>query len=513
MGGCGSREKELREKVGFSQSDYDYALKKFSKMTKQKPGKADEYFSFEGFKQYFTENPVLAQKLYIFMRNYGGQNYVDSLTFLTVVDLFTRVSMKLQNQLKNLDIYTLFTLVSLSSPDIMQKDSFNLNNVYKISVSYSNAVKLFKVTSSLSFQELINMQSDKGDILCHDDDQAPILIINNIFENHSLLNYKAFNDKIKTEAPLICKIVKNYIAGKFVNKTLRNTLPKLDPSELMNKQLIGIKFMSFQALLNLSVPWFQKCIAINQIYEYEVDTGQQYNFNILGNCLLQAKGPNMILFRHSQKDKDGEKLEKYVFGYFSPSQWRVSPDISGNKGSFIFSIHPKFKIFSTNGQQQSKFALLVPIITKRQSQTLHSPLKQGPKQPGLGIGGSGYDHHRIWIDGKQLQASRLVEEDKTFQSGSILPEDIHLLNIDLIEIWDLQLSTVGQGTSYFKSTSPHVHFGDAEKRINQNQLRDLIITLNQQQGRNDYRRDTREFQTTNPLLPINEEEEEKQQAK
>lgn len=79
------------------------------------------------------------------------------------------------------------------------------------------------------------MQSDKGDILCHDDDQAPILIINNIFENHSLLNYKAFNDKIKTEAPLICKIVKNYIAGKFVNKTLRNTLPKLDPSELMNK--------------------------------------------------------------------------------------------------------------------------------------------------------------------------------------------------------------------------------------------------------------------------------------
>lgn len=38
MGGCGSREKELREKVGFSQSDFDYATKKFSKMTKIKPG-------------------------------------------------------------------------------------------------------------------------------------------------------------------------------------------------------------------------------------------------------------------------------------------------------------------------------------------------------------------------------------------------------------------------------------------------------------------------------------------
>ncbi|CAD8068468.1 unnamed protein product [Paramecium sonneborni] len=497
MGGCGSREKELREKVGFSQSDYDFALKKFNKMTKQKPGKTDEYFSFEGFKQYFTENPVLAQKLYIFMRNYGGQNYVDCHTFLTVVDLFSRVSMKLQNQLKNLDIYTLFTLISLSSPEIMQRDSFNLNNVYKISVSYSNAVKLFK--------ELINMQSDKGDILCHDDDQAPILIINNIFENHSLLNYKAFNDKIKSETPFISKIVKNYIAGKFVNKTLRNQLPILKPSEIMNKQII--------ALLNLSVPWFSKSIAINRVYNYDVDSGQQYNFNIIGNYLLQTKGPNMILFRHSQKDRDGEKQDKYVFGYFSPSQWRVSPDISGNKGSFIFSIHPKFKIFSTVGQQQSKFALLVPIITKKQSQTLNSTLKQGPKQPGLGIGGSGYDHHRIWIDGKQLQASRLVDEDKTYQSGSILPDDIHLLNIDLIEIWDLQLSTVAQGTSYFKSTSHQQNFGEDEKRINQNQLRDLIITLNQQQGRNNYRRDTTEFQISNPLLPINEEEEEKLQAK
>lgn len=57
----------------------------------------------------------------------------------------------------------------------------------------------------------------------------------NTNKDHSLLNYKAFNDKIKSETPLICKIVKNYIAGKFINKTLRNTLPKLDPSELMNK--------------------------------------------------------------------------------------------------------------------------------------------------------------------------------------------------------------------------------------------------------------------------------------
>ncbi|CAD8168066.1 unnamed protein product [Paramecium octaurelia] len=496
MGGCGSRDREMKEKIGFPQNDYDYAIKQFSKMTQQKPGKADQYFSFEGFKAFFTENPVFAQKLYIFMRNYGGQNYVDLNTFLIVVDLFTRTSMKLQNQLKNLDIQILFILVSLSSSEIMQKDSFNFNNVYKISISYSNAVKLFK--------ELINMQSDKGDILCHDDDQAPILLVNNIFEDHSILNYKAFIDKIKQETPQISKIVKNYIAGKFINKILKNKLPKLESSELMNKQLI--------ALLNLSVPWFYKCVAVNQVYKYELESGQTYNFNILGNSLLQMKGPNVILFRHLQRDKDTDKIEKYTFGYFSSSQWKVSPDISGNKGSFIFSVHPKFKIFTTNNQQQSKFALLIPIITKKQNQTLHNQFKQGPKQPGLGIGGSGYDHHRIWIDGKQLQASRLTNEDKTYQSGSILPNDIHSLNIDLIEIWDLQLNTAAQSTSYFKSTTHQPYCGEEEQRFNQNQLRDVLLTLNQQSS-NDYRRGPQEYQISNPLLPISEEEEEKQQGK
>ncbi|CAD8058964.1 unnamed protein product [Paramecium primaurelia] len=68
MSGCGSREKELREKVGFSQSSQDYAIKKFSNMTKQKPLYFQflqmEYrriIQFWDFKQYFTENPVLAQ--------------------------------------------------------------------------------------------------------------------------------------------------------------------------------------------------------------------------------------------------------------------------------------------------------------------------------------------------------------------------------------------------------------------------------------------------------------------
>ncbi|CAD8081545.1 unnamed protein product [Paramecium primaurelia] len=82
----------------------------------------------------------------------------------------------------------------------------------------------------------------------------------------------------------------------------------------------------------------------------------------------------------------------------------------------------------------------------------------------------------------------------------------------MIEIWDLQLNAAAQSTSYFKSTSHKPYCSQDEQRINQNQLRDVLITLNQQ-GSNDYRRGKYEIQISNPLLPISEEEEEKQQGK
>ncbi|CAD8205903.1 unnamed protein product [Paramecium octaurelia] len=47
MGGCGSRDKEIKEKIGFSQTDYDHAIKRFSKLTQQKYGKTDQYFSLK----------------------------------------------------------------------------------------------------------------------------------------------------------------------------------------------------------------------------------------------------------------------------------------------------------------------------------------------------------------------------------------------------------------------------------------------------------------------------------
>jgi hypothetical protein len=38
----------------------------------------------------------------------------------------------------------------------------------------------------------------------------------------------------------------------------------------------------------------------------------------------------------------------------------------------------------------------------------------------VGIGGSGYENHRIWIDAKDLSQSYIQEDDMTFESGSII---------------------------------------------------------------------------------------------
>ncbi|CAD8070333.1 unnamed protein product [Paramecium primaurelia] len=68
--------------------------------------------------------------------------------YKSIVDLFTRSSMKLQSQLKNLDIYILYILISLLNSEIMHQETYDFNNVFKISISYCNAVKLFKVSVS-----------------------------------------------------------------------------------------------------------------------------------------------------------------------------------------------------------------------------------------------------------------------------------------------------------------------------------------------------------------------------
>ncbi|CAD8205905.1 unnamed protein product [Paramecium octaurelia] len=299
--------------------------------------------------------------------------------------------------------------------------------------------------------------------------------------NHSILNDKIFNDKIKQETPQISKIVKNYLAGKFINKVLRNTMPKLESSDLMNKQLI--------ALLNLSVPWFNKCVSVNQIYKFEVESGSNYNFNILGNSLFKRKGQTLFCSVISKLIRIGIMQRSMYFAIFHlpNGECLLTYQEVKDPSSSLFILDLKYspqiltikQVCSINTNHYQKIQL-----------TTQFSIKSRAKVTWIRLGGSGYEQHRIWIDGKQLQASRLIDEDKTFQSGPILQNNIHLLDTN--------------------SHKPHLN--EEQQRFHQNQLMDVIITLNQK-GNKDYRGGIEEQQTSNPLLPISEEEEEKQQGK
>jgi hypothetical protein len=50
------------------------------------------------------------------------------------------------------------------------------------------------------------------------------------------------------------------------------------------------------------------------------------------------------------------------------------------------------------------------------------------KKMGLGLGGSGLEEHRIWID-KDLKNSEISDTDKTFMKGHILAPFIKKLNV------------------------------------------------------------------------------------
>ncbi|KAM3129715.1 hypothetical protein pb186bvf_018228 [Paramecium bursaria] len=426
MGGCGSRDKDIREKLGLPQQEFDRALQKFNKISAIKPGNPGVSFTVEGLKSMFPENPQFAAKMFKLFP------ITDFLNFLIGFDLFARLSIKIQNHgLRNYDQITLFALVSFQYPDLSSQPNIQLQ---KISVTYSMAGKMFK--------ELINMQSSKGQLLCKEDDLAPILLINTIFENHVSLDLATFLIKLKSELPQVNKIIKQHFQGKFFLKSQRIRVKDIS-SELLPTQLIG--------LFNLATPWFLKAQSLQMCYKY--DGSEKFNFNKMANSLLGAKSPVIILFRHKDQAKE------YVFGFFCSSYWRLSPDISGDRQSFIFSLTPRFKIFShSSGEGQSKFALINPIITRKSSQHLSPRYKDSP---GLGIGGSGYEQHRIWIDGRSLQGSWIKDEDKTFQPGSILGEDVYQLKIDNIEIWQLQVSAAGQSTTFFKSVGSNSFLSDS----------------------------------------------------
>lgn len=119
---------------------------------------------------------------------------------------------------------------------------------------------------------------------------------------------------------------------------------------------------------------------MNLLFSYDAKK-EPWNFEQLSNALLDCRTPSIILFRHTQVYQKHEKYpyqyslhnnnrhsmednldEHYIyyhFGFYCPTLWRLSPEVTGDINSTLFSVVPRYKQFTaTAGEGQAKFAVL-----------------------------------------------------------------------------------------------------------------------------------------------------------
>ncbi|CAK60418.1 unnamed protein product (macronuclear) [Paramecium tetraurelia] len=451
--GCNSSRKNLQEKSSLNSKELEKCNEKFKKLSSIAPGKAEQFIAIEGFRTAFTENTQLADKIFKFIKSQSETNNVNRETFVLSMELFTKQKSEIYvftNNYKHLEQYQLLLLISIQHPEIYKREEFKLQLLTKVEITYLQA--------GIFIKEIINMLSPKGNRLSDDDDVAAKLLINNIFGGNINENYPI--DKTSNmESPIVLQIKqkwKRYFAGKFTDSSHKIKLPELtDNSLIINYQILGLFY--------LSTPWFyQTKKNLNLLFAYQ-EGQDQFDLNLLSNQLLSQNSPTLLLFRHVERLNKYEKLpyqhtpdenleafeQHYLFGYFNSSRWRLAPDITGDKNSSIFSIVPKYQQFITGkGKGQSKYALL----NSDQGRPLPQSLQKKLSKFGLGIGGSGYEQHRIWIDGQNLKDSYITDDDKTFATGHILAPHITKLNIDRIEVWSVEFISTQQDLSHFRQT-------------------------------------------------------------
>ncbi|CAD8143023.1 unnamed protein product [Paramecium octaurelia] len=449
--GCNSSRKNLQEKSSLNSKELEKCNEKFKKLSSVAPGKAEQFIAIEGFRTAFTENTQLADKIFKFIKSQSETNIVNRETFVLSMELFTKQKSEIYvytNNYKHLEQYQLLLLISIQHPEIYKREEFKLQLLTKVEITYLQA--------GIFIKEIINMLSPKGNRLSDDDDVAAKLLINNIFgDKTSNMDLQQFCNQIKVEVPLINTVIRRYFAGKFTDSSHKIKLPELtDNSLIINYQILGLFY--------LSTPWFYQTKKLNLLFAYQ-EGQDQFDLNLLSNQLLSQNSPTLLLFRHVERLNKYEKLpyqhtpdenldafeQHYLFGYFNSSRWRLAPDITGDKNSSIFSIVPKYQQFITGkGKGQSKYALL----NSDQGRPLPQSLLKKLSKFGLGIGGSGYEQHRIWIDGQNLKDSYITDDDKTFATGHILAPHITKLNIDRIEVWSVEFISTQQDLSHFRQT-------------------------------------------------------------
>lgn len=156
----------------------------------------------------------------------------------------------------------------------------------------------------------------------------------------------------------------------------------------------------------------------HRLYSSDADG---FSFNRLEWALLGYTGPTVTLIKTTKKS---------VLGAYTTVPWKDSKDFSVDFGSFLFQLEPNVCVFPPEGGEEN----MAYLHTSNRSPLMPDDGSDVPR--GLGFGGS-LNQPRLFIP-ESLDGCTAGFFDKTYQTGSLLPEDaLEKFDISVIEIWSV----------------------------------------------------------------------------
>ncbi|CAD8186207.1 unnamed protein product [Paramecium pentaurelia] len=430
MGGSKSKSIKKHAKVAFTDQELE-VLEVYFELLKCHDS-INGFLTQKSMLPEFPENPDFSVKLYNWMRERCNNQQIDYTNFVITLELLLKEQQEYylsDYKFRVLEKFELFALISLGCLE-NQKESIN-----RFSVSYSQG--------SLIIKELLNMYYYNQEIKNSTrNDLAARSVANSIFGQKSTLPFNQFIGQAKQQLIYANKMCKSYFTKKFINPYFKYGIPKLTSSSfILNDQVL--------ALLQMSSPDFNRISQLDLKFSSSVTND---DLEYITEIIIDTQQPLLFLFKNREDESQNDTFQQQVFGaYISIDEtiethfirkkqkdpmgilYNPKDQISlyfGDEKSFLFSLLPKYQLFMSTFDIQSKqcFAYINNRAFNLQVQ-----------QPyGLGFGGDGKGNFRIWIDEKiKGNATNRINNqcDQTYEMGYLLEPHVEFLNLTSIEIW------------------------------------------------------------------------------
>ncbi|CAK61970.1 unnamed protein product (macronuclear) [Paramecium tetraurelia] len=429
MGGSKSKSIKKHAKVAFTDQELQ-VLEVYFELLKCHDSN-NGFLTQKSMLPEFPENPDFSVKLYNWMIERCKNKQIDYTNFVITLELLLKEQQEYylsDYKFRVLEKFELFALISLGCLE-NSKESIN-----RFTVSYSQGTIVIK--------ELLNMFHYNKEIKnSQRNDLAARSVANSIFEQKSSIPFNQFIGLVKQQLIYANKMCKQYFTKKFIDPYLQFQIPQLTSSSfILNDQVL--------ALLQMSSPDFNRISLLDLKFSSSATNDLEY----ITEIIIDSQQPLLFLFRNREDESQNDTFQQQVFGaYISIDEtiethfirkrekdpmgilYNPKDQISlyfGDEKSFLFSLLPKYQLFMSTFDVQSKQCFAY-INNRAFNLKVDQPY-------GLGFGGDGKGNFRIWIDEKvNGNAKNRINNkcDQTYEMGYLLEPHIEFLNLTSIEIW------------------------------------------------------------------------------